>query len=156
MRVTTNRILVDDDGDLILSKEYCMRCIGLKNKLFNSPLAVVKLSKDFLLLHRYPEEHMYMFCLNTRCKLICIFEVSSGDVNTSIFDKRGILQKALLVNAVSIILVHDHPSGDPTPSSNDISITKDFKQACELIGIELADHIIIGETYYSFKERGII
>ena len=107
MRVTKNRVLVDDNGNLELSKEYCMRCIGLKNKPFDSPEEVVKLSKDSLLLHRYPEEHMYMFCLNTRRKLICIFEVSSGDVNTSLFDKRGILQKALLVNAVSIILVHN-------------------------------------------------
>ena len=156
MRITKNRVLIDDNNNLELSKVYCKTVKGLKNKSFYSPEAVVELSKDSLLLHRYPEEHMYMFCLNTRCKLICIFEVSSGDVNTSIFDKRGILQKALLANAVTIILVHNHPSGDPTPSSNDISITKDFRQACELIGIELADHIIIGETYYSFKEGGII
>ena len=156
MRVTKNRVLVDGNGDLILSKEYCKNCTKLKARALNSPEVVVAISKDLLLMDRYAEEHMYMFCLNTKCKLICIFEVSSGDINSSIFDKRGILQKALLANAVTIILVHNHPSGDTTPSSNDISATKDFKQACELIGIKLADHIIIGETYYSFKEGGII
>lgn len=69
MRVTKNRVLVDGNGDLILSKEYCKNCTELKTKSFDSPGAVVELSKDFLLLHQYPEEHMYMFCLNTRCKL---------------------------------------------------------------------------------------
>jgi DNA repair protein RadC len=69
---------------------------------------------------------------------------------------REVFQKALLANAVSIILMHNHPSGDPTPSRQDIEVTKKIADAGNLIGIELLDHIIVGDSYTSLKEKGYV
>ena len=86
-----------------------------------------------------------------------IFELSHGNVNSSIISVREMFQKALLANAVSIALIHNHPSGDATPSKADIDVTKRAVEAGKLIGVEVLDHIIIGNPgYTSLKERGNI
>jgi DNA repair protein RadC len=83
--------------------------------------------------------------------------MSSGTVNTSIMPIREVLIQALKEEAVNIILVHNHPSGDPSPSSEDIRVTKRMLEAGNLIGITLMDHIIIGDNrYISLKEQGLI
>lgn len=75
-------------------------------------------------------------------------------MNTSIVHPREVFQVALLNNAASIICFHNHPSGDVRPSREDIKITKRLSEAGRILGIELFDHIIIGDGYYSLKERG--
>ena len=98
-----------------------------------------------------------MICLNTKNKIIGVFELSHGNVNSSIFSVREMFQKALLANAVNIIVMHNHPSGDPTPSREDILVTERAKEAGKLIGIDILDHIIVGDgRYCSLKERGNI
>ena len=99
---------------------------------------------------------MYMLCLNTKLRLNGIFEVSHGNVNSSICSSREIFQKALLGNAVSIILIHNHPSGDCTPSREDIKVTEKLKEAGKIVGVEVLDHIIIGQSYCSLKEKGYV
>jgi DNA repair protein RadC len=94
--------------------------------------------------------------MNTKNKVIGVFEISHGNVNSSVLGTREVFQKALLANAVSIILMHNHPSGDPTPSRQDIEVTKKVAEAGNLIGIELLDHIIIGDSYTSLKEKGYL
>lgn len=79
--------------------------------------------------------------------------MSHGTVNMSAYSPREVFQKALLCNAVSIIIAHNHPSGDATPSKNDINFTRRVSEAGKMIGIDLADSIIVGdETYYSMTE----
>lgn len=86
-----------------------------------------------------------------------VFELSHGNVNSSIFGVREIFQKALLVNAVSIILLHNHPSGNPQPSIQDIESTKRAVEAGRIVGVEVLDHLIIGDTsYVSLKEKGYL
>lgn len=98
-----------------------------------------------------------MACLNTKNKVTSVFELSHGNVNSSIVGIREMFQKALLANAVSIIVMHNHPSGDCSPSREDVNITKKMKEAGDLIGIEVLDHIIVGENNYcSLKEKGHI
>ena len=83
--------------------------------------------------------------------------VSVGSLNQSIVDMRSVFQTACLSAAAAIICVHNHPSGDTTPSSEDISITRRLKEAGEIMGIKVLDHIIIGSgEYLSFVERGLL
>ena len=83
--------------------------------------------------------------------------ISKGTVNASLISPRELFIEALEYGAVSIILLHNHPSGDPTPSSEDVLLTKRVKTAGDLIGIELLDHIIIGNNcYISFAEQKMI
>jgi DNA repair protein RadC len=80
-----------------------------------------------------------------------------NNVNSSIMSVREILQKALLANAVSIFIMHNHPSGDPTPSREDIQVTERLIKAGEIVGVQVLDHIIIGRPgYVSLKDKGYI
>lgn len=95
--------------------------------------------------------------LNGKNSIIAIDLVSVGSLNQSIVHPRSVFQTALLTNAAAILLVHNHPTGDPTPSSEDISITRRLKEAGDICGINVLDHIIIGQDEYcSFVERGIL
>lgn len=101
------------------------------------------------------QEELRAAYLDTRMRLISESLLTRGTVDLSVISVREILIDALKHRAVSMILLHNHPSGDPAPSSRDESVTEKVRDAGELIGIRLADHIIIGDnTYYSFKERG--
>ncbi|WP_073992502.1 RadC family protein [Parasporobacterium paucivorans] len=102
-------------------------------------------------------EHLVLLLLNTKSNLIKDIVISQGTVNASLVSPREIFIQALKYNAVNVILLHNHPSGHPEPSREDILITRRVQEAGSLIGISLIDHIIIGDNIYvSFKERGII
>ena len=94
--------------------------------------------------------------MNTKNVITSIFELSHGSVNSSIFSVREIFQKALLANAVSIILMHNHPSGVTDPSIEDVEVTRRAVEAGRIIGIEVLDHIIVGDGFCSLKEKGRI
>lgn len=93
-------------------------------------------------------EALYLFSLNTRSNLISKDIVTIGTVNETIIHPREIIKIALKRNAVSIILAHNHPSGDPTPSSEDISVTKRIKDACIISGLNFVDHIVVTNTKF--------
>lgn len=102
-------------------------------------------------------EQVMLLILDSKCKFIKDVVMSTGTVNTSIVPVREILIQALKEEAVNIILVHNHPSGDPSPSSEDIKVTRRMKEAGDLVGITLMDHIIIGDNrYISLKENGLL
>lgn len=103
------------------------------------------------------QEHMKLLMLNTKSKLVGECDISKGTVNASLVSPRELFIEALAKNAVAIILLHNHPSGDPTPSSSDIALTQRVKEAGALIDIELLDHIIIGNNcYISFAEQKLL
>ncbi len=103
------------------------------------------------------KEQVLLLMLDSKSKLLKDMVMSSGTVNLSIVPIREILIQALKEEAVKIILVHNHPSGDPTPSPEDIRVTKRMKEAGDLVGISLMDHIIIGDNkYISLKEQGFL
>ncbi|PKM50251.1 MAG: hypothetical protein CVV02_12230 [Firmicutes bacterium HGW-Firmicutes-7] len=102
------------------------------------------------------QEHLKIVLLDTKNNIISDHTISVGTVNASLVNPREVFIHALKNLAVHIIILHNHPSGDPTPSSEDISITKRILGASEIIGVKLLDHIIIGDgKYISLKERGI-
>ena len=101
------------------------------------------------------KEVMKLLLLNTKSRLIAENDVSTGTVNMALVSPRELFVEALQKSAVSIILLHNHPSGDPTPSREDLQITQRVRQAGDLIGVELLDHIIIGDNrYISLREIG--
>lgn len=102
------------------------------------------------------KEHVKGLLLNTKNQLIKIVDISIGGLNSSIVHPREVFSNAVRCGCASIILVHNHPSGDPSPSKEDLSITKRLFDAGKIIGIELLDHIIIGDkNYISLKEKGV-
>ncbi|MBQ1194567.1 MAG: DNA repair protein RadC [Lachnospiraceae bacterium] len=126
-----------------------------KRICFNSPETIARYYAPDL-KHK-ESENLIMLALNTKSALIDEFLISKGTVNSSIASPREIFIEALKARAVSIILIHNHPSGDPTPSRDDKIVTRRIKEAGELVGISLIDHIIIGNNnYISFKEKGYL
>jgi DNA repair protein RadC len=156
VRITKYKTRLTEDKKVTLEKEVSVNRPDL-SEIIRSPEDVYILAKDFIRLHEESEEYLYMACLNTKNKVTSVFELSHGNVNSSIVGIREMFQKALLANAVSIIVMHNHPSGDCSPSREDVNITKKMKEAGDLIGIEVLDHIIVGENNYcSLKEKGHI
>lgn len=103
------------------------------------------------------QEHMRLLMLDTKCNLIAQQIISKGSVNCSVISPREIFLLALQHHAVFIILLHNHPSGDPNPSTEDKSFTKRIYLAGELTGIRLLDHIIVGDRRYaSFREMNLL
>ncbi|MDF2845630.1 MAG: hypothetical protein K0R00_4056 [Herbinix sp.] len=101
-------------------------------------------------------EQVMLLLLDSKNKFVKDMIISEGTVNTSIMPVREVFVQALKYEAVNIILLHNHPSGDPTPSAEDIRVTKKLTEAGNLIGITLMDHIIIGDNrYISLKEQGL-
>ena len=119
----------------------------------NNPEKVVKLMKDVFQIHRETEEYMYEICVDERGKPIAVFEISHGSVCGTMASSREIFQKALLVGASRIVVVHNHPSGDCKPSKEDRKVTAKLKEAGQLMDISLVDSIIVGDQYYSFAEN---
>src|SRR5208337_4510217 len=103
------------------------------------------------------KEHFMLVLLNTRNKVIAIRTISVGTLNASLVHPREVFKDALMHSASSIILVHNHPSDDPEPSDDDLTLTRRLKDAGRLMGIEVLDHIIITRKgYTSLKERGLL
>ena len=103
------------------------------------------------------QEELHVMFLDSKNGLIREMLMSKGTVNKSLASPREIFIEALRSRAVGIILVHNHPSGDPTPSEDDYLLTMRVKEAGELVGIQLLDHVIIGDgAYSSFRKEGII
>jgi len=156
VRVTKYKTKLTESKKVELTKEISINYAGLENK-FTSPDDVYLFARNFLRMHLDSEEYMYMFCFNTKMVMTSVFEISHGNVNSSIVGPREVFQKALLANAVGIILAHNHPSGDPTPSAEDIKVTKRLIESGEILGINVLDHLVIGDgKYVSLKEKGYL
>ncbi len=103
------------------------------------------------------QEELRAVFVDSRFRMLQDRIISRGTADTSVFSVRDVMIAALRARAVRMILIHNHPSGDPSPSGEDRTVTEQIRQAGDLIGIPLADHIIIGDNaYYSFKEWGIL
>ena len=101
----------------------------------------------------FAEERMYIIALSTKGDVIGYIEHSKGTLNSSLVDVAGIFKFALLCNASSIILTHNHPSGSTTPSQEDIQVTRRVKDAGDLLSVPLLDHIITTPTGNSYSLR---
>lgn len=102
-------------------------------------------------------EYFKLVLLDTKNRVIAREQISEGSLNASIVDLRQIFGIALKKSAAAMILAHNHPSGDPAPSHEDLAITRRIKEAGELMGIKVLDHLVIGDgRFLSFKEKGLL
>lgn len=125
------------------------------NSTLTSPETAYKFIECVCELSSEPEENLMMLTLNTKNTVTGVFTVSKGSLNSSIVHPREVYKRALLNNANSIMIFHNHPSGDPAPSKEDIAITKRMEEAGKIIGIKLLDHLIIGdERFTSLRGKG--
>lgn len=153
MRITFYETKLDD-GKVVLVKE---KAVNYKAERVIKPEEVARMMCDLLHMEQLTEEHCYMIALNSACNMLGLFFISKGTVSANLVSPRELYIKALLAGAVLIILCHNHPSGSALPSDTDIKLTQKVKEAGELININLADHIIIGEeSYFSFKEAEML
>lgn len=122
-------------------------------KAIRSPEDGYKILREFI--GDADREMFVVACLNSKNEIANLSVVHMGSLNSSIVHPREVFKTAILSNAASIICAHNHPSGHPEPSREDIEVTKRLAEAGKLLGIELLDHIIVGdERYYSMKEHG--
>lgn len=103
-------------------------------------------------------EHFWTLALNTKNRLLRIIEVSVGSLNASIVHPRELFKDAVRVSAASVVVVHNHPSGDPTPSGADIQLTRRIVKAGDVLGIEVLDHVVIGDggEHASLRDLGLM
>ena len=185
LELAKNILALEGSGTRLLGllhhslKDYCrikgigtvkgaqLMCIGeLSRRIWNykAKEAVLSFTRpeqiaDYYMedLRHLEQEEIHVMFLNTKQNLLRDLLVSKGTVNASVITPREILIEGLRCLAVSMILIHNHPSGDPTPSESDMLLTARVKEAGDVIGIALLDHIIIGDkSYLSFKEQQII
>jgi len=103
------------------------------------------------------QEQARVILLDTRCRVLDVVLVYQGNVNSTSFRAAELLRDAVIRNAPSLVLVHNHPSGDPEPSPPDIKLTKELIKAGELLDIEVSDHVIVGrDSFVSLRERKLL
>jgi len=136
-----------------IGRRVSTQTLDYKSKELNDPEKVYRLIKSKL--KDYHKEHFYIIALNSRNHSIS--EVSIGSLNASIVHPREVFAEVIKNKAASVIFAHNHPSGDPEPSEDDLLITKRLVESGKILGIEVVDHIIITKTgFLSFKEKGIL
>lgn len=108
-------------------------------------------------MRHYLREHFCVVLLDTKNKVLGVEEISVGSLNTSLVHPREVFRPAIRKACASIILIHNHPSGDPTPSREDLDVTRRLFEAGKLVGIEVLDHVVIGDgKFISFREKGLM
>ncbi|WP_076316071.1 RadC family protein [Paenibacillus odorifer] len=137
--------------------EFSRRAHAVKKEeitIIRSPQDCYEYLEDLKFLDK---EHFVLLFLDTKNKVIGRETISIGTINTALVHPREVFKAAIRRGAVSIIGAHNHPSGDGTPSKEDVELTKRLVEAGELIGIDLLDHVIIGsQSNTSMKERGLL
>lgn len=109
------------------------------------------------MLREQKKEFFILLCLDTKNQIIRQETISIGSLNANVVHPREVFRIALLESAAHIIVAHNHPSGDPTPSSEDIEITKKLVETGKMMGIDVLDHVIIGDgRHFAMKEAGHI
>ncbi len=103
------------------------------------------------------QEQMWVVTLGTRCRVLDVRMIYQGNVGSIMVRPAEIFRQAIRINAPAIVIVHTHPSGDPQPSPQDVTITKEIVKAGQTLGIEVLDHLILGagKQFVSLKERGL-
>lgn len=149
-RVPLYRIVLDRTGTLVKEGSLIVTCGREAAMVFRQYLGDV------------PEEHFLLMVLDSRRRVIGVSEVSVGTLSASLVHPREVFRAAILLNGAAVIAAHNHPSGDSTPSSEDRDVTRRLQRAGELLGIPVADHVVLGENredgrgFFSFREHGLL
>ena len=134
-------------------------CGATSPRTLSTPAVAAELARDLLREHDDDKEHFWAIMLNAQNHYLLHTEVSVGTQSASLVHPREVLGPALREGATSVILIHNHPSGDPTPSREDLRLTRQLRDAAALLDLNLHDHIIVGNgtaSWVSLAERGLI
>lgn len=153
MRITKYKTELNENRHNVLIKESST---NYNTYNLNNPESIVNMLNTCFSMNRLAEEYLYLIALDTKNKPLGVFEVSHGTVNCALVNPREIFIRLLLVGASGFVVSHNHPSGDCTPSEDDIQITRRLKECADMMGVTLLDHIIVGEGYNSLRESGYI
>lgn len=143
MRVTKYSVEVGTDGRNVLVKESARNCGEISGGIDSKEKAKMLLDTMFRASYQ-AEEYVWLIALNTKLKPVGVFEVSHGIVDASIVRPREFFVRLLLCGATGFIIAHNHPSGDTTPSSEDIDVTTRISECAKLMGVRFFDHVILG------------
>ena len=147
--INVYNVLLNEDRLPYLVKEKGSN----QSKIATKPEQIVETVNSIFHAECLAEEKVLLVCLDTKCHINGLFEVSHGTVNLSLMQPREIFLRVLLTGGSGFIIVHNHPSGEPTPSSEDWDVTKKVLSAANIMGVRFLDHIIIGNgAYFSFNE----
>ena len=144
----------------MINNKNVLGSIQISMIMEKTPEYAVKTSADiekkYGWLKNEPKEHFYAIYLNGKNKIIGDKLICLGTTTASLTDVQDIVRTALLSNSSAVILIHNHPSGDPTPSSDDVEATQKIRKTLDFFDIKLLDHIVIGNSCVSMKEIGEI
>lgn len=157
MKISSYKSQLANNGliSLVCEKEYNID----GRKTYNAPEMIADFVGDQIGLRKAADEFVYIICFDSANHITGCFEASHGSMNASMFPVREICKKTLLLNAASVAVTHNHPSGITDPSNDDIICTKKIKEALDILGVQLLDHVIVGgntTNYYSFRKNAII
>lgn len=152
---------IEGVGEAIAAKLYAVAELGRRlwpdrdsAPLVRGPQEIFEICKD---IRETQREHFVGFYLNSRHQVMRREIISIGSLNASIVHPREVFIPAIVCSAASVVLAHNHPSGDPTPSEEDLAITRRLHEAGRLLGIELVDHVVVAkDSYASFRERNLL
>ena len=150
---STKKIVIQSIEPRLKREVLCENAPEWVSTRYTDPLQIYEMFQD---LRNETKEHFVTLHLDGKNRIACKETVSIGTLNQSLVHPREVFKTALLSNAAAIILIHNHPTGDSTPSKEDIAITKRLKEAGDIIGVRVLDHIIVGDSYRSFVEDGLI
>jgi len=150
---------------LVTVVEICRRVLAQKGDaqpILDAPELVAQFMRPHLV--GLEVERFWTLCLNRKNRLIRLCQVTSGTASNSLVHPREVFREAIRHGSTAVICVHNHPSGDPAPSAADIKVTRQLREASQILNIELLDHVIVGNSsrdpkslgYYSFQESGLI
>lgn len=149
MKIIEYSVVLDTDRKNVLVKNKVHSYNDTED--FSNPESIRKMINKLFHADILAEEHVWLLALDTKAMPKGVFQISHGTADTSLVTSREVFIRLLLCGATGFVLVHNHPSGVPNPSQEDKRVTQRFKQAGELLGLRLLDHIIIGkDSCYSF------
>ncbi len=140
-------------------------CLELAKRLYSPRLEEKVIIKSPSDVHRFfysemcflDKEHFKVIILNVKNAVIKVVDIAIGSLSGALVHPRELFKVVIKANASHIIIAHNHPSGDPSPSEEDMNITRRLREGAQLLGIKLLDHVIIGkEGFFSFKENGLL
>lgn len=151
MRITTYKTLLVKDSAINYTSRHgngdaCVICADDAGQIL----------RDLFRADQLINEELWQICLNCKGRVIGVFELATGTKTSCYCDAGSVARNALLTGAHSVILAHNHPSGDSMPSRDDISATRRAAAALDLVGVKLLDHVIIGDTDFSIRSAGLM
>lgn len=151
MRITKYGLVIDRQRYTLVKES----AVNYAADVLTTDSQICQMFNDLYKLNQLAEEHVFLAAFTIKGRPLGVFEVSHGTGNCSLLQPREVFIRLLLAGASSFVIVHNHPSGDCTPSMEDMKVTRAMKEIGEMMGIPMLDHIIAGKPgYYSFRASG--